>query len=195
MILQIFSRVLLGSILLCASMCGCGNEEDYDDIQVDAADLTTIENPDQIFEVGDVIYINTTIPFVLPTLPSGTVDFRNVEVDPQTVGFSMALYRKTGFDTYGIVPLSSEFMIEDIGQAFPDSEVIRFVCVETVNGYENRAGIILNEAGTYQLRSSFLVPATPIYYNLDPAGNSLLINLQAFLSQSNEQGDYTFVVE
>jgi hypothetical protein len=195
MIPQIISRVLLGSTLLCASMCGCGDDGgNYTYLRVETTDLTTVENVNQVYEVGDTLYFKTEIPFQLTATSSEAINLRELEIRDRGVGFSILLYKETGFGTYGTVPLTQEFLVADVGTVDVYENFIQLSCDRTAIGFENRFGIVLNEPGTYQIRArgggSF-----PINYFVDVMDNDLSIGINAYLSQSDENGDFTFVVK
>ncbi len=190
----IVSRLFIGSFLLCAGFC-CPEEFDFETINLSGSDFTAVENAQDIYQVGDVIYITTTIPYVLPTQDSAEFDLRNPDINQESVGFALALFKKTGFDTYGTVPLNETFLVQDIGSASVYQDVTQFVCEPTAQGFQNRIGIRIEEAGTYQLRSNPYDVAREIYYNIDTPQSDYGVRLSAYLSQSSPDGDFTFTVE
>jgi len=143
--------------------------------------------------VGDTLFLKTEIPFQLTTRSSEIVDLREYELSELGVGFSILLYKNTGFGTFGTVPLTQEFLVEDLGDTEIQGDFIVAYCEQTINGFESRYGIVLNEPGTYQIRTRG-DGAFPVNYFVDIIDGDVRIDINAFLAQSSENGDFTFIV-
>jgi len=178
-------------------MCGCGDEgdRDYNYLRVETTDLTAVENVDTIYEVGDTLFIKTKIPFQLTTVSLENVDLDEFEIGDFGVGFNLLLLRETGFGTLGTVPLNDEFLVQDIGNTDAVEESINVYCERTSNGFENRFGIVLNESGTYQISTRRDATVLPIRYFVDVIAGDTRIDINAYLSQSSANGNFTFKVE
>ncbi|BAO54648.1 hypothetical protein [Nonlabens marinus] len=180
-------------MLLCAWMCGCGDDgyEDSTYLRVETSNITTVTNVQTNYSVGDILYFETNIPFLLTSASGKPIDLEEIQLEASQIGSVISLYKLNDVGGFEPVLLTSNQLVGDAGVY---EEFVTFFYEKTSSGFTNRMGIKLDTAGTYEVRSSNLAKM-PIFYQLDASITDTRIDLTSFLKQSSPDRDFTFTVE
>ncbi|MGJ8683784.1 MAG: hypothetical protein ACSHWW_04135 [Nonlabens sp.] len=191
----LFTRTLLGSMLLCASMCGCGEEDSYYlNIQGTVDDATVFETNPNGFQVNDTIFISTTIPFEFMENNS----LRSIEdvegLNPNDVfNFSLTLEKETQFGDDVRINVAPENIVPVTGATMFEYERFYLSTTRETDRFEHRFGIVLKEAGNYKLKSNSSQQGYIMSYGM--YGNSTNLELYSNAYSGVDAPHYGFTVQ
>lgn len=147
-------RVILGSFFLCASMCGCGEDDFiYERISGTVNNATSLENLSSGFQVNDTLFVNTYVPLDIMT-SNGSLNINDISgVTGNTYSFNLALNKESQFGNDVIINISADHLVAITGDTNIDFETLRLVTTREADGFYHRFGIVLKEPGNYKLSS------------------------------------------
>jgi len=186
------------SLLLCVATCGsdgCGEfyPEQYN---VENNSLIEIENNINTFNVGETIYIISTITDVQTTtenLQFNISDFHNYD----SLDYLLGLYKETNFGTLSKITVSQNNIEIISGDIIADDNVNNpTILVKNAllnDTFSSKFGIKLLESGTYYLGSNYIDnnKGTITIYSGNSDGDLIL---RTHIINSNADDFYQFTV-
>lgn len=147
-------RVLLGSFFMCASMCGCGEDDiSYTRITGTVDNATSLENITGGFQVNDTLFVNTYIPLEFMT-SDGLLNVNDIAgLTGDGYNFNFIFSKESQFGDDVIINIGTDNIISITGVTTFDFESLRLVTARETDGFYHRFGIILKESGNYKLSS------------------------------------------
>ncbi len=190
----VITRFMVGGLLLCASMCGCG-EDDYNYVRIEGTidNATIVENNSAGLQVNDTLFITTEIPFEFMDNPDFN-DIRQIdglyENDPFV--FQMILTKESQFGDDVRISVAPEYIVSFEGSTVSQYQSFVLTSVEETDSFKHRFGIILREPGTYKLNSYTDNSEYLMQYNIN--GSSTSLSLYSVLRTGSTAPNFTFTV-
>lgn len=148
------------SLLLCATTCtdGCGGENPSKQYNVENNTLIEIENNANTFNLGETIYIGTSIAdeqITTDNLQINISDFHNYN----SLDYTLGLYKEFNFGSPTKIPVNQNNIEIIYGDLIADNNINNphlLVKNTLENGsFSSKFGIKLLETGTYYLGSNY----------------------------------------
>ncbi|WP_438962066.1 hypothetical protein [Nonlabens sp.] len=188
------TRGLYSLMLLCVSMCGCGDEDmNYLVVEGTVVNATVVENNAAGYQVNDTLFVETSIPFEFMDHP----EFNNInQVDGlynnNPFQFQMFLNRESQFGEDVRINVAPEHIVSTTGETTFDYQSFILQTIEESGAFKHRFGIILKEAGNYRLESYSSHPDYLMSYHMNNYNISL--NLYSVLRTGTNAANFSFTV-
>ena len=199
--MKLLTAFTLFTVSLCAGLC-CTPEDEYNNesfiIRNDS--IISIQDNQSNFNIGDYIYIETTIDNQQQTVDDESImlsDYDYGEVNQSGFRNNLSLYKITEYNTTVQIPLLNEHITAIEGDYYLDenynSTTIHFENYFDGNQYKSIIGIKLLESGTFYLANSYEYGDTFVYIDGGTYENGY-IQIKSKIVDSNEEGQYYFTV-
>lgn len=195
-----FSLILMLLFSLCASLC-CPDEEDFNAITqyVNNDEIISIENNLTLFNVGDIIFIETEINNQQVTTDGLDIllsDCTYSEIGQSQAFYQLKLYKETAFNTVVEIPLNSESIEIIEGDVRLNNTLIEVISLYDGNNFKSKFGIRLLESGT------FYISGPRLLFNDNDGKTNLQIgvfergyvDICSKIINSDTEGKYVFTV-
>jgi len=187
-------KLLFLAVIAIASFSSCNEDDEfYNSKYISIPGLINIETqPD--YQVGDVLWVNTDFSRYLsePEIASPLDIYRTT--DGASFSFAYGLEKKNADNTWTIVDLENK-MLSDEGNVFDGSyNVAECIYDGASETYRFRAGMPLQQAGTYRIFFGFTaISALEISSNND-SDKSTYLSIKTTANNLTD-GYYNFTVE
>lgn len=193
--LKYFFFIAFGGLLMAAD-CSNKDSEFYNDVYLSVPNLITIENQDH-YTVNDILWINSDnfSRYLSEPNQSTPLDVYKTTGGAQSFEFSYVLEKQVSADTWELVPLGSNLIVER-GTATETESYIAAVCKfsATTNRYELRNGLKFTQPGNYRLSFGYNSTAANAELRSESVSNNLFVNINSVTTSLDASGNYNFTV-
>lgn len=188
------ATLLYSFIFLCAGFC-CEPEDDnnYEYYNFEVADLISIENESPSFEVGDTLWVKTSVPLIIQNSSGSDVNISQLVGGTSLAYVQFSVFQQSNFDNPLPIRLSEDEIVVRTGQAQIYNEYFNATAELNGESFESYFGIKLKNSGSFFISSDIYNNGMPTIFLDTRNGNS--VNIATSIVRANAQNRYNFTVE
>lgn len=179
-------KLLFLAIVAMTAFSSCGDDDEfYNSKYVAIPDLIQVERQN-VYLVGEAIYVNTDFSRLLNELGFSTPLDIYKTTNGASFSFSFGLEKRNPDNTWSIVDLENK-MIGDRGNIFDGSyNIAECIYNPATETYQFRAGIPLQETGTYRIFFGFSDASRLELASNNDSEKSTYLNIKTTIKDLND---------
>ena len=188
------ATLLFSFILLCASIC-CSPEEDfnYEYYNYEVPNLITIQNETTSLEVGDTLWIKTSVPLKIQNSSGSDVNISELVGGSGLAYVQFSVLQQSNFDIPLPIRLSDNEIIVQTGEAQTYNDQLSATAELDGEFFESLLGVKLKNRGSFYLSSDVYNNGIPTIYLNTRNGNS--VNIATTIVGADGDNKFHFTVE
>jgi len=188
------ATLLYSFIFLCAGFC-CPPEDDfnYEYYNFEVTELISIENQSASLEVGDTLWVKTTVPLIVQNISGSDVNISQLVGESSLAYIQFSVFQKSNFDNPVPIRFSEDELVLTKGEIQASNDAIIATAILNGSTFESYFGIKIKNSGNYFITSDIYNNGVPTIYLDTRNGNS--VNIATSIVGADAENKYQFTVE